>query len=99
VSRARARAREERVAARRAEVAAAAAERARATRRAERRSRLRLRPPTPPPAVTRSLLVVAGVELGAALLDVSLRVRVGLAIVTLAVLFVYVVSARRSPTR
>ncbi|MCW2670449.1 MAG: hypothetical protein JWO27_2346, partial [Frankiales bacterium] len=29
----------------------------------------------------------------------SLRVRVGLAVITLAVLFVYVVSARRSPTR
>jgi uncharacterized membrane protein len=53
----------------------------------------------PSPAVVRTLLVVVGVELIAWLLDVSLRVRVGLAVITLAVLFVYVVSARRSPTR
>jgi hypothetical protein len=53
----------------------------------------------PSPAVVRTLLVVGGVELIAWLLEVSLRVRIGLAVVTLAVLFVYVLSARRSPTR
>ena len=99
MSRARARAREARLAARRAEVAAAAAERERAARRAERRSRLRVTLPRPSHALTRTVLAVVGVEAVAWLLDVSLRVRLGLGIVTLAVLFVLVVSARRSPTR
>jgi uncharacterized membrane protein len=99
VSRERARAREARVAARQAEVAAATQERARAAQRAARRARLTPSLRLPSPAVLRTLLVVVGVELIAWLLDVSLRVRVGLAVITLAVLFVYVVSARRSPTR
>ena len=99
MSKARARAREARVAARQAEVAAAAAERERAARRAERRSRLRFSLPTPSRAVARTALVVLGVEVVASLLDVSLRARLGLAVVTLAILFVLVVSARRSPTR
>jgi hypothetical protein len=99
MSRARARAREARLAARQAEVAAAAQERSRAAQRAARRARLTPSVPMPSPAVVRTLLVVGGVELIAWLLEVSLRVRIGLAVVTLAVLFVYVLSARRSPTR
>jgi hypothetical protein len=87
------------VAARRAEVAAAAEAKSVAARRAARRDRFRVAVPTPSRAVLRTLLVVGGVELIAWLLDVSLRVRLGLAVVTLAILFVYVVSARRSPTR
>jgi hypothetical protein len=46
-----------------------------------------------------TLLAVAIVELLAWLFPRSLRVRLGLGVVTLAVLFVYLVSARRSPTR
>ena len=99
MSRERARARAVRVAARQAEVAAAALERDRAAARAARRDRLRISVPTPSRAVARTLLVVGGVELITWMLGISLRVRLGLALVTLAVLFVYVVSARRSPTR
>jgi hypothetical protein len=99
VSRERARARAARVAARQAEVAAAAEARAVAAQRAARRDRFRVSVPAPSRAVARTLLVVGGVELISWLLGVSLRVRLGLAVVTLAVLFVYVVSARRSPTR
>jgi uncharacterized membrane protein len=87
------------LAARRAEVAAAAEARSAAARQAARRDRFRINVPTPSRAVARTVLVVGGVELIAWLLGVSLRVRLGLAVVTLAVLFVYVVSARRSPTR
>jgi hypothetical protein len=99
VSKERARARAARAAARQAEVAAAAEKRARLARREERRARLRITVPSPSRAVVRTLAVVAGVELLGWLLQVSLRVRLGLAVVTLAVLFVYVVSARRSHPR
>jgi len=99
MSRERARAREARVAARQAEVAAAAEARAVAARRADRRERRRLTIPSPPRAVTRTVILVGGVELISWLLGIPLRIRLGLALVTLAVLFVYVVSARRSPTR
>ena len=87
------------MAARQAQVAAAAEARTAAARRAARRERFRIAVPTPSRAVLRTLLVVGGVELISWLLEVSLRVRLGLAVVTLAILFVYVVSARRSPTR
>ena len=99
MSRERARAREARVAARQAEVAAAAEARARAACRSARRDRLRISLPAVPRAVARTIVIVGGVELLTWLLGVSLRTRLGLAVVTLAVLFVYVVSARRSPTR
>ena len=98
MSKERARAREARLAQRQAEIAAAAADRAKHARREARRSRLRLSVPSVPLALLRTLIVLGGVELIATLLDVSLRVRLGLAVVTLAVLFVYVTS-RRSPTR
>ena len=102
MSRERARAREARQAARAAEVAAAAAEREKTARRQARRARLRPGLPSVSLALLRTVIVLGGVELIATLLDVSLRVRLGLAVVTLAVLFVYVTSRRsprRSPTR
>ncbi|MFN2539806.1 MAG: hypothetical protein ABR549_16865 [Mycobacteriales bacterium] len=99
MSRERARAREARVAARQAEVAAASEARDRAARRIERRERLRISVPALPRAAARTIVIVTGVELISWLLGVSFRARLGLAVVTLAVLFVYVVSARRSPTR
>jgi Flp pilus assembly protein TadB len=97
LSKERARARAARVAARQAEVAAAAEERERIARRAARRPRPTL--PSVPRAIVQTLLAVAIVELLAWLFPLSLRVRLGLGVVTLAVLFVYLVSARRSPTR
>ena len=103
MSRERARAREARLAARQAEIAAAAVEREKQVRRQARRARLRVTLPPVPLALLRTVIVVGGVELIATLLDVSLRVRLGLAVVILAVLFVYAASSknvsRRSPTR
>ena len=98
MSRERARAREARLAARQAELAAAAAERDKRARRQARRDRLRVSLPPVPLALLRTVIVLGGVELIATLLEVSLRVRLGLAVITLAVLFVYVTS-RRSPSR
>ena len=97
MSKERARAREARVAARAAEVAAAAAEREKQARKATRRRTVSM--PAVPRAVMRPLLVLAIVELLAWLFPLSTRVRLGIAVITLAVLFVYFVSARRSPTR
>ncbi|MCU1601837.1 MAG: hypothetical protein JWO22_2546 [Frankiales bacterium] len=97
MSKERARAREARVAARAAEVAAAAAERQKQARRASRRPQLRL--PVVPRAIAQALLLVAMVELLAWLFPISLRARIGIGVIALAVLFVYLVSARRSPTR
>ena len=97
MSKERARARAARVAARQAEVAAAAEERERIARRAARRPRPTL--PSVPRAIVQTVLAVAIVELLAWLFPVSLRARLGLGVVTLAVMFVHLVTARRSPTR
>ncbi len=56
-----------------------------------------------PRAIAQALLLVGMVELLAWLFPLSLRTRIGVGLVALAVLFVYLVSdrksARRSPTR